>query len=192
MVECTIPDESTEQKEVEPHVPIDEGPSKVSDDSWVMYMDGSSNSSRSGGGLILMGLEGMIAKYALRFEFSATNNEAKYEALAMSLRIAKELGILNLRACSDSQLVVGHIQGHYEARRDNMIRYLQKIKDLASAFDKFEIQQVPRVKNLRTDLLSKLATSSPSELPKIIFFEMMNRLSIEELTIVLQIDDKPF
>ena len=89
-----------------------------------MYVDDSSNSSRFGAGLILMGLEGMIAKYALRFEFSATNNEAKYEALAMSLRIAKELGILNLKACSNSQLVVGYIQDHYEAQGDNMIRYL--------------------------------------------------------------------
>lgn len=55
----------------------------------------------------------------------------------------------------------------------------------------FEIQQVPRVKNSRADLLSKLVTSSPSELPRTTFFEVMNWPRIEEPTIVLQIDEEP-
>ena len=66
-----------------------------------------------------------------------------------------------------------------------MIKYLEKINDLASAFSKFEIQQVPKSENSMVDLLSKLATSTPSELPKKIFFEIMSRPSIEEPTTVL-------
>ena len=67
-------------------------------------------------------------------------NEAEYEALAASLKITRELGIRDQKAHSDSQLIVGHIQGHYEVRGENMMKYLRKIKDLVSQFASFEIQ----------------------------------------------------
>ena len=63
--------------------------------------------SDAGAGLILVSPEGVIAEYALRFEFPATNNGAKYEALIAGLRIAKELRVDQLQVHSDSQLVVG-------------------------------------------------------------------------------------
>ncbi|GJY87666.1 putative ribonuclease H-like domain-containing protein [Tanacetum coccineum] len=40
--------------------------------------------------------------YALRFEFTATNNEAEYEALIAGLRIAARMGVRNLEANVDS------------------------------------------------------------------------------------------
>lgn len=36
------------------------------------------NSHGSGAGLILVSLEGVVIEYALRFGFSASNNEAEY------------------------------------------------------------------------------------------------------------------
>lgn len=56
-------------------------------------MDGLSNSSGSGAGLILTGLKGDVAKYALWFEFLSTNNKVEYEVLTAGLRIAKEVGV---------------------------------------------------------------------------------------------------
>ncbi|GJT00190.1 reverse transcriptase domain-containing protein [Tanacetum coccineum] len=50
-------------------------------DPWILFTDGSSCVDGSGAGLILTNPEGMEFTYALRFEFSATNNEAEYEAL---------------------------------------------------------------------------------------------------------------
>ena len=70
-------------------------------------MDGSSNVSNTGAGLILVNLEGIIMEYALRFEFSTINNGAEYEALIAGLKIAKELEVDRLQVYSDSQLVVG-------------------------------------------------------------------------------------
>ncbi|GJT89818.1 reverse transcriptase domain-containing protein [Tanacetum coccineum] len=55
---------------------------------WTLFMDGSSCVDRSGAGLILTSPEGMEFTYALRFQFIASNNEAKYEALIAGLRIA--------------------------------------------------------------------------------------------------------
>ncbi|GJS67310.1 reverse transcriptase domain-containing protein [Tanacetum coccineum] len=48
---------------------------------WILFTDGSSCVDGSGAGLILTNPEGMEFTYALRFEFTATNNEAEYEAL---------------------------------------------------------------------------------------------------------------
>ena len=56
-------------------------------------MDGSSNSTGVGVGLVLTSPEGVVAEYALRFEFPTTNNGVEYEALIVGLKIAKELKV---------------------------------------------------------------------------------------------------
>ncbi|GKG50740.1 reverse transcriptase domain-containing protein, partial [Tanacetum coccineum] len=53
---------------------------------------------------------------ALRFEFTATNNEAEYEALIAGLRIAAQMGVRNLEANVDSRLVANHVLGEYVAK----------------------------------------------------------------------------
>ena len=67
-----------------------------------MYVDGSSNFTGSGVGLIFSNSKGIVAKYALHFEFPVINNEVECEALAVELRIARELGIQNLKAAVTS------------------------------------------------------------------------------------------
>ena len=76
-------------------------------------MDGASNESGAGAGVILVSPEGYRIHRALRFKFDASNNEAEYEALLAGLRIARELKIENLGIVSDSQLVVNQILGEY-------------------------------------------------------------------------------
>ena len=70
-------------------------------------MDGSSNISGAGAGLILVNPDGIITEYALCFEFPTINNGAEYEALIVGLKITKELEVDRLQVYSDSQLVVG-------------------------------------------------------------------------------------
>lgn len=91
-------------------------------------MDGSSNAFDCGAGLILISPKGIVTEYAQRFEFSTTNNEAEYEALIAGLKIARELRVDRLQVRNDSQLVVEHVQGNYEARRENMIKHLGKVR----------------------------------------------------------------
>ncbi|GKB50097.1 reverse transcriptase domain-containing protein, partial [Tanacetum coccineum] len=64
---------------------------------WTLFMDGSSCIDGSGAGLILTSPEGTKFTYALRFQFTASNNEAEYEALIAGLRIAVEMGVRNVR-----------------------------------------------------------------------------------------------
>ena len=48
---------------------------------WKVYVDGAANQRGSGVGLVLILLEKPIIEKSLRLGFSATNNDAEYEAL---------------------------------------------------------------------------------------------------------------
>ncbi|GKA19094.1 reverse transcriptase domain-containing protein [Tanacetum coccineum] len=78
-------------------------------------------------GLILTSPEGAEFTYALRFQFTASNNEAEYEALLAGLRIAAQIGVRNIRVSVDSKLVANQVLGTYIAKEENMIKYLEKV-----------------------------------------------------------------
>ena len=59
---------------------------------WELFVDGASNSKGSGIGIVLASPEGLVLEQAVRLKFSASNNEAEYEALMIGLKIAKKLG----------------------------------------------------------------------------------------------------
>ncbi|GKE78001.1 reverse transcriptase domain-containing protein [Tanacetum coccineum] len=99
-----------------------------------LFMDGSSCIDGSGSGLILTSPEEAEFTYALRFQFTASNNEAKYEALLAGLRIAAQMGVRNIRVSVDSKLVANQVLGTYIAKEENMIKYLEKVKSLVSGF----------------------------------------------------------
>ena len=72
-----------------------------------MYTDSSAASCMGGVGVILFSPEKDVPKYGVQLQFSATNNEVEYEAVLMGLRVAKALGVRNLKLNSDSKLVTG-------------------------------------------------------------------------------------
>lgn len=76
-------------------------------------------------GVVLVSLEEIITEHSLHLEFPTTNNST----LLARLEIAKELGVQDLKVYSDSQLVVGHVKGNSKARKENMIKYLQRSKN---------------------------------------------------------------
>ena len=49
--------------------------------TWEVHVDEASNQKGSGVGLVLMSPEKVVIEKSLRLDFSATNNEAEYEAL---------------------------------------------------------------------------------------------------------------
>nr|GEY89856.1 reverse transcriptase domain-containing protein [Tanacetum cinerariifolium] len=133
---------------------------------WILFTDRSSCMDRSGTCLILTNPERMEFTYALRIEFTATNNEVEYEALIAGLRIATRMGTRNLEENVDSRLVANHVLGEYVAKEDNMVQYLDKTKLLIQGFDRFTIKQVPRSENKKADALSKIASTSFAHLSK--------------------------
>ncbi|GKF93090.1 reverse transcriptase domain-containing protein [Tanacetum coccineum] len=95
--------------------------------------------------------------YALRLNFSNSDNEAEYEALLAGLRIATEMQVKDIHAFVDSKLVASQVEGSYEAKGERMIKYQEKVLELAGAFNRFRITDIPRAENRKADALSKLA-----------------------------------
>ncbi|GAA0170854.1 hypothetical protein LIER_25027 [Lithospermum erythrorhizon] len=65
-------------------------------------------------------------EYALRFSFSATNNEAEYEAMIVALKLVKSLNITEVLVKGDSKLVIDHIQGKCGVKSEVLRKYHSK------------------------------------------------------------------
>uniref|UniRef100_A0A2N9FZB4 Uncharacterized protein n=1 Tax=Fagus sylvatica TaxID=28930 RepID=A0A2N9FZB4_FAGSY len=111
-----------------------------------------------GVGIVFKTPEGHLLKHSTRLQYPTTNNEAEYEALLTGLRIAKELGANRLKIRSDSQLIVGQVNGEYEAREDRMTKYLKLVRNTMKWFDEVKLIQIPREQNTEADALAKLAS----------------------------------
>ena len=68
--------------------------------------------------------ENDVLKYGVQPQLLAINNEAEYEVVLASLRVARALGVKNVRLRSDSKLIVGKITNEYEAKKERMKKYL--------------------------------------------------------------------
>nr|GEY72400.1 reverse transcriptase domain-containing protein [Tanacetum cinerariifolium] len=133
--------------------------------------------------------EGVEFIYALRFQFTASNNEAEYEALVVGLRIAARMAVQNVKVSVDSKLVAIQVLGTYVAKEDNMVKYLKIGKSLVSGFTTFSISQVPRSKNKKADTLSKIVLTSFAHLSKQVLVEVLENKSIVEKEIATVIEE---
>ncbi|XP_022886895.1 uncharacterized protein LOC111402791 [Olea europaea var. sylvestris] len=75
-----------------------------------LFVDGSTGDTDSGVGVVLVSPEGHKLNSTVRFGFKATNNAAKYEALLVGLRLAREMQVRRLRINSNSQLVIPRLE----------------------------------------------------------------------------------
>ncbi|GJU23460.1 reverse transcriptase domain-containing protein [Tanacetum coccineum] len=146
--------------------------------SWKLYTDGASIGDGSGASLMAVNPEGKEFTYALKFEFTATNNEAGYEAVIAGLRITKEMKIEEITVFIDSQLVTNQVNGLYEAKHDHTRQYLQITKDLLKNFRYSEVQYIRRSQNRKSDALSKLASLTFDHLTKKVLVEKLMKKSI--------------
>ncbi|XP_019178888.1 PREDICTED: uncharacterized protein LOC109174051 [Ipomoea nil] len=149
------------------------------EDWWTLSTDGSSGPKGCGGGVVLVTQEGFRAYYALRFHFKLSNNEAEYEALLGGLRLALGMRASKIRVRCDSRLVVGQVNGEFEANEERMRRYRDVVLQVLGQLTLYEILQVPRSQNGDTDLLSKLGLGTPEHVSKIARIEDLQRSSLE-------------
>ena len=91
---------------------------------WEVYVDRAANQRGSGVELVLVSPEKITIEKSLRLGFSATNNEAEYEALLMGMMMVQKMGGKTVKVFSDSKLVVGQVRGDLEARDPRMQEYL--------------------------------------------------------------------
>ncbi|GKV51993.1 hypothetical protein SLEP1_g58603 [Rubroshorea leprosula] len=86
-------------------------------------------------------------------------------------------------ALSDSQLVVGQVNGSCETKDPQLGRYASVVNKLKSGFVSFQINKIPRANNHRADELSKLASSQDINPQRSTFVELLDALSYTDLTI---------
>ncbi|XP_021764709.1 uncharacterized protein LOC110729288 [Chenopodium quinoa] len=146
---------------------------------WKVFVDGSATATRCGASFICQSLEGDKFEYALRFQFQASKNEAEYETLLAGLRMCKAAEATKVDVSSDSLLLVGQVNGDFEAREPAVMKYLKIVKKEAKGLDHFTVQQVRRSSNHQADALSKLASLASCETPRSVFWEVKERRSID-------------
>ncbi|XP_074373910.1 uncharacterized protein LOC141714280 [Apium graveolens] len=125
---------------------------------WNLHVDGTVNNGGAGAGIVLVSPEGHHLMSAIHFKFYATNNDAEYEALINGLKIALEMGVRNLIARSDSELVVNQVNGGFQARGPRTELYLRCTQRLIGKFNDVRLECVPREKNSNADALAKMGS----------------------------------
>ena len=97
---------------------------------WELYVDRATNQRGSRVWLVLVSPEKITIEKSLRLSFSATNNEAEYEALLMGMMMVQKMRGKAVKVFSDSKLVVGQVRGDLEARDSRMQEYLCQIRSV--------------------------------------------------------------
>ena len=110
---------------------------------WTVQIDRSATKKVGGAGVVLLPPEGETLRYAVKLQFTATNNETEYEALLIGLSPGKALGARNLIVQVDSQLIIGQLKGDYEAKEERMHKYLKIVQRLSQHFDNLDFVQMP-------------------------------------------------
>ena len=127
---------------------------------WVVHVDGSSTQHAGGIGVVMQSPEGDMLKYKIRLQYQATNNEVEYEALHKGLELAKSVKAKSILVLGDSQLIIGQINGTYEAKEGQMKKYLEKVLHLVKKFKEANFVQIPREENVEADTLVKEASAT--------------------------------
>ena len=138
---------------------------------WKVYVDGTVNQRGSGVGLVLVSPEKITIEKSLRLGFSATNNEAEYEALLVGMAMVQRMGGKEVDMFSNSRLVIGQVKEELEAKDVRMQGYLSQVRHLQSGFESFSLLHIPRSGNTHVDYLATLVTSSTQILPQVILVE---------------------
>ena len=69
---------------------------------WTIFVDDASISTGRGKGIILENEEGTLIEVSLALSFPTSNNQAEYEAFLVGLRLARDLGVKEVKIFTDS------------------------------------------------------------------------------------------
>jgi ribonuclease HI len=155
----------------------EEGTSKDAE-AWTMFCDGSWGAFGAGAAAVLVAPSKVKTCYAVKLDFSCTNNIAKYESLLLGLRKLRAIGIRRAILKTDSHVIAGHVDKSSKARDLKLERYLDTVQRLEASFEGFSVKNIPRGENEHADLLAKSAAQG-LPLPSEVFFETIKAPSVE-------------
>jgi ribonuclease HI len=88
---------------------------------------------------------------------NTTNNQAEYQAIIVSLKMAVDAGARNVIVRSDSELVVNQVNGRYKIKHMALRPLYQELVRLIGSLESFSIRHVPREQNREADALANQA-----------------------------------
>jgi ribonuclease HI len=155
----------------------EEGTSKDVE-AWTVFCDGFWGAFGAGAAAVLVAPSEVKTCYAVKLDFSCTNNVAEYEALLLGLRKLRAMGIRRAILKTDSQVIAGHVDKSSKARDPKLEKYLDAVRRLEASFEGFSVKNIPRGQNEHADLLAKSAAQG-LPLPSEVFFETIKAPSVE-------------
>jgi ribonuclease HI len=81
--------------------------------------------------------------YAVKLDFSCTNNIAEYEALLLGLRKLRAMEIRRVILKTDSQVIAVHVDKSSKARDLKLDKYLDAVRRLEASFEGFSVKNIP-------------------------------------------------
>lgn len=126
---------------------------------WIVHTDGSPNHYVGGIGVILRSLKGDLPECVIHLQFPMTNNEAEYEAVLVGLDLTKAIVASSVIIYCDFQVIVKHTSGEYEAKREQMKKYLSMVKGRKDQSFLFKFVEISREENEQADHLAKVASA---------------------------------
>ena len=90
--------------------------------------------------------------------FAYTNNQTDYEALLMGLSYLIDIGVKNVEAFGDSNLVVQQVNGESQCLDGVLSGYLSRCAQLVAELETFSIEHVRREHNMKANQLAQQAS----------------------------------
>lgn len=121
----------------------------------VVHVDGGArgNPGPAGVGVVITDEHGNELARANDFIGKATNNEAEYHALLLGLKLASQLGAVEVEVVNDSQLVARQITGEYRVKKADLKPLHAQARALLRGFERWQVRSVPREQNELADEL---------------------------------------
>jgi ribonuclease HI len=155
----------------------EEGASKDAE-AWTVFCDGSWGTFGARAAVVLVAPSNVKTCFAVKLDFSCTNNIAEYEALLLGLRKLRAMGIRRAILKTDSQVIAGHVDKSSRARDPKLEKYLDAVRRLEASFEGFSVKSIPRGENEHANLLAKSAAQG-LPLPSEVFFETIKAPLVE-------------
>ena len=122
-------------------------------------MDDAFRQTGAGVGLQLKAPTGERIEEIIRLDFHAYNNETEFEVILVGINLTKSVSLEKLIIRSDSQLVLGQVNGEYETRDQRMVRYASLVKQRLRSFMAWKLEHIPRDSKEKADALASVAAS---------------------------------
>ena len=128
---------------------------------WTLNVDGASQQTGARVRLQLKASTGEMMEQATRLDFPKSNNETEYEVIIAGIDLATSVSSEKIIMRSDSQLLVGQVNGEYETQDQRMIKYVCLVKLRLESFVAWKLEHILRGLNERVDTLVALVASLP-------------------------------